>query len=363
MLITTPHNTNLCECGKITEDLISKAFRLDVHKALNPLDPDDYLVIAARLSSALQGIAKPEQGKALRQAINLLDVDWPNMSQPARQRIIQASKDAIVRVPKKIIPPITRELEVRGSRIVRGARKGVKQELTATMGARIGVSLALQDERVIGYLSRSQGLFVTNSFVERSEFFSAKARGIVAEGLEVGLGRDEISRMLQREIKNQLGPRRTAHYFNVISGVFTNRARTYGQLASFEEAGIRRWIFDAVLDERTTPQCALLHGKIWTVRGSLDRINQVERSNDPQAVKDLMPWIRKGKNPDGSEFLYTQDRQGIRTHVADIVVNRQGSRDYLGEYRNVASNQVLADMGANNPPIHPLCRSTIIADV
>jgi SPP1 gp7 family putative phage head morphogenesis protein len=362
-MITTHSNTNLCLCGEITEDLINKAFGIEVYKALNPLDPDDYLVISARLSRALYGIARPEQGKALRQAIKTLDVDWPNINDTARRRVIEAAKNSIAEIPKNIIAPITRELEVRGSRVVRGSRKGTREQVSATMGARIGVDMALQDERVIGYLSRSQGLFVTDSYVNRSEFFSAKARNIVSEGLEQGLGRDEISSMLQREIRGQLGPRRSRHYFNIISGVFTNRSRTYGQLISYQEAGIRRWIFDAVLDERTTPQCALLHGRTWTVRQSLDRINQMERSNDPQAVKDLMPWIRKGRNPDGSEFLYTQDRQGVRSHVADIVRNRQGNRDDLGEYRNVVNNQVLADMGANNPPLHPLCRSTIIADV
>lgn len=362
-MIITHVNTDLCSCGEITEDLIEKAFRVNISKALNPLDPDDYLLISARLSRSLYGIAKPEQGKALRRAINALDVDWPNLSDPARQRVIEAARDSVAAIPKRIIPPITRELEVRGSRIVRGARKGTREQVSATIGARIGVDMALRDERIISYLSRSQGLFVTDSYVNRSEFFSAKARNIVAEGLEQGLGRDDISKMLRREIRDQLGPRRSRHYFNVISGVFTNRSRTYGQLISYQEAGIRRWIFDAVLDERTTPQCALLHGKSWTVSSSLDRINQMERSNDPQAVKDLMPWIRKGKNPDGSEFLFTQNREGVRRHIADIVRNRQGNRDDLGEYRNVVSNQVLADMGANTPPLHPLCRSTIIADV
>lgn len=357
------HESDLCKCARLTDELINKAFRIKVTKALNPLDPNDFVIISAQISRALQGIARPEQGKALREALNVLDVDWPNITDPARRQVIEAARMSIAGVGSRVIKPITYELNVRGSRIVRGSRNGAREQLTETLSARIGVDMALRDRRIIQHLSTSQGLFVTNNYVQRSEFFSARARNIVAAGLEDGLGRDDISKMLRDEIRGQLGPGRGRQYFNVIAGVFTNRSRTYAQLAAYEEAGIRRWIFEAVLDERTTPQCAMLHGRVWEVRESLQRYEQVEQSQDPQAVKDLMPWIRNGRNADGSEYLYIADRQGNRTHVADIVQNRVGQRDAIGQYANAMNNQQLADMGANNPPIHPLCRSTIVADV
>lgn len=345
-----------CACARLTEELLEKAFRVDIRKVLDPLDPDDFLIISARLSNALTKIARSEQAAALREAINLLDVDWPNITPVARRKVIEAARGSIARVGPRVVPPIVNELQVRGSYYVRGTRRTVK----AQTGARIGVSMALRDQRIIDHLSESQGYFVTDEYIRRSEFFSARARNIVAGGIDEGLGQDEIARMLKREIRGQLGPRRSGLYWNLIANVFTNRARTYAQLASYSEAGIERYRFEAILDEVTTEQCRLLHGREWLVRRGLRQHTQVAESSDPQAVKDIMPWFRTGRDENGDQVIFTQNRTGERTVMARVIEPAVGQRDGIGRYE---TTQAFNEISAVQPPLHGLCRSTIVANI
>lgn len=345
-----------CECARLTEDLLEKAFRMNIRKALDPLDPDDFLVISARLARALAKVSRPDQARALKAALEILDVDWLNITPKARREVIRAARGVVVGLPQRIIHSITRELEVRGSAIVRGARRSVK----ARTGASIGVNMALQDQRIVNHLSSSQGFFVTNQYIERAEFFSARARNIVAEGLSQGLGQDEIARMLRAEIGDALGPARSGRYWNVIANVFVNRARTYGQLASYAEAGIERYIFSSILDEVTTEQCRLLDGKVWEVRKGLQQYADVEASSDPQAVKDIMPWFRTGRDENGDRVIYTQNQAGERTIMARVLESGIGERDRIGRYE---TTRAFNEMSAVSPPLHALCRSTIVADI
>jgi len=158
---------------------------------------------------------------------------------------------------------------------------------------------------------------------------------------------------------------KTKSYWNVIAGVFVNRARTYGQLASYDEAGIQRFVFEAILDEVTTDQCATLHGRVFETAAGLDRYRQVEQSGDPESVIDLQPWIRVGKDPDtGNRIMFTQNRGGGRQFVGEIVQSRVGTLDSTGKQRNVVSSAALQnEIGAFMPPLHARCRSTIVADV
>lgn len=345
-----------CECARLTEDLLEKAFRVNIRKALDPLDPDDFLVISARLARALAKVSRPDQATALKAALKILDVDWANITPKARREVIRAARGVVAELPQRIIPPITRELEVRGTAIVRGARRSVK----ARTGAQIGVNMALQDQRIVSFLAENQGHFVTNQYLERAEFFSARARNIVAEGLSQGLGQDEIARMLRVEIGDALGPRRSGRYWNVIANVFVNRSRTYGQLASYAEAGIERYRFEAILDEVTTEQCRMLHGREWEVRRGLQQHIDVMESPDPQAVKDIMPWFRTGRDENGDRVIFTQNQAGERTIMGRILEPGIGERDRIGRYE---TTRAFNEMSAVQPPTHALCRSTIVADI
>jgi SPP1 gp7 family putative phage head morphogenesis protein len=355
---------DLCQCCTLTvEEIIRRSFRVDIHKALNPLNDDDFIVIVGRLTRALVKSTKEDEGKALKAAIQALDVNWKNMTGTDRDRIIDASRIAIRNIPKKLIRPVKQELTIAGPRVVKGSRKGTKARLPIKLSNQIGVDMSLKDTRMTDWLVNSQSLFIRDEYGRRSARFSVLAREIVTEGLDSGLGRDSIAENLENRLMAAIGLEKSKSYWNMISGVFVNRARTWGQMASFQEAGIERMTFLAVMDEVTTEQCRALHGKTFDVSEGVRRYEETEASQDPEAVKDLTPWIHTGKDGHGNKVLYVKDRGGRRTIVGTVVKSGVGKKDEKGKFKGLFSSKQLQAIGAFLPPLHSRCRSTIDADV
>lgn len=354
-----------CACGaSAASHVLSIGFGVDVEKATrNPLDPVTFDRIVASLANALSGAAKGKEAAAMNAVLNKLDVKWTDLTGVEIDRVIDSARASIAAIPSnKVIKPIKQRFRVEGDVVMRGSRAGEIGRLKASLGAQIGVDLTLGDRRVLDHMVDSQALFVRNEYGRRSAQFSARARRIVSEQLRAGIGSDGITDVLHKEMRS-VG--KTKSYWNVIAGVFVNRARTYGQLASYEEAGIQRFVFEAILDQVTTDQCATLHGRTFETAAGLDRYRRVEQSGDPESVIDLQPWIRVGKDPDtGNRIMFTQNRGGGRQFVGEIVQSRVGTLDSTGKQRNVVSSAALQnEIGAFMPPLHARCRSTIVADV
>lgn len=350
---------DLCCAGATIEKLVRDTTGADIRKALDPSDPDDYLKIVARLSTSMHRATRDTEAKILRKAINALDVDWPNISAAQRRRVIAAARSTLKTIPERILPAVTERLEVAGVQTMKGARAAVSRQVPI----RIGSSLLARDERILKHLTGSQHLYITDQYARRRAGYSATARRIVEEGLRDGIGRDAIAASLQERLGVVAGLRRSEQYWSVISGAFTNHARTWGHLSGFNQAGIENFIFEAVLDEVTTDQCRFLHGKRFSVPSAMGRFQQAAEMEDPEQIKEVMPWIRSGRNADGERELFTQDREGNRTRIATVVRSGVGTADDLGSYKGAMSAKELDESGAFIPPLHGLCRSTVVADV
>ena len=348
----------LCCGAKRIEALFRESFRVNIAKALDPTDPDDYVRIVARLSESLRRATRETEGKILRKAINTLDVDWSRMTAKQRGAVIRAARASVASIPAKILPAIDARMTVSGTSTVEGTRRAVsrskKVDIIATM--------SLGDKRIIDHLVTSQSHYITDEYGRRAVGYSQTAKKIVGKGLKQGLGRDAIARELQASLGVKAGLRSSAHYWRVISAAFTGRARTFGQLSSFRDAGIERYRFLAVLDERTTDQCRFLDGKIFKVSKALDLFEKSADADEPEAVKDIMPWIRAGRNADGERELFILDREGNRTSVATVVRSGVGSVDDTGEFKNGMDTEALSNAGIIMPPLHGLCRSDVVSE-
>lgn len=350
--------------GALAADAIIEAgYGVRIEKALDPLDPDDFVTIVGRLSSALSKATVKTDVETLNKILDGLDVDWPNLSKKQIDKIVDATASILAKSAEKIIPPVQRELEVVGPRVVKATKRGQKKVLPQRLSAKINIAMSLVDQQIIDHAVGSQSLFITDEYARRAADYSRKARSVVAAGLEKGLGRDEISRDLQNAIGVKPGLRKSKQYWDVVSGVFTNRSRVWGALVSFDEAGVDRYIFEAVLDERTTDQCAALHGKTFSVQNGISQYKAAAAADDPEAVKDIQPWLRVGKDDEGRRILFTQSRDGERTFVGEITRSQVGIKDTTAQTRNMMSTTQLQDAGITMPPLHGSCRSTIVADV
>ncbi len=150
---------------------------------------------------------------------------------------------------------------------------------------------------------------------------------------------------------------RAAFYWEVVASAFVGQGRSFAQVSSYAEAGVQRYRIEAVLDERTTHICRFLHGKTFAVADALRKFEQVERLEQPEDIKRLLPWVRE--RLDGERLTL----HGAGVPVADVARSALGRRDDVGEFRPYVAEERLGDAGLGFPPFHGLCRSSTLAAV
>jgi hypothetical protein len=203
---------------------------------------------------------------------------------------------------------------------------------------------------------RSEGIFVRDQYGRRRDELAQRAREVVSAGLEQGLGRDEIAAHLSAALGPLVG--RGKPYWEVVAMSFANRGRTFTQLAAFDDAGVERYRFDAILDEVTSHVCRFLHGRQFSVTRAMQRFDEVEQARDPEAIAELQPWMRVGSDGEGNQVLF-YERSGRRRLVAQIDEPAVGRRDQVGRFSRSLTNEQLEAAGLTAPPLHGRCRSTL----
>jgi hypothetical protein len=334
------------------DELLHGVFRLDVAKALDPLNDRDFLVIVQRLARALTGVSRDAEAAALRRALAALDVDWPTLSGAARDRVVRAAQQALGDLPAEVLPRVDQIFEIEAPNLAARSRRATAR----LFGLHIGTATTRTDDRIAAFVRRSEAHFVRDQYARRRDELGQRARDIVAAGLERGLGRDEIA----ADLSAGLAPivNRGKPYWEVVAMSFANRGRTYTQLAAFEDAGVERYRFEAVLDQVTSHVCRFLHGREFSVRRAMQRFDEVERANDPEAIAQLQPWMRVGSDGSGNQVLF-YEHGGRRRLVAQIDEPAVGRSDEVGRYSRALTNEQLEAAGLITPPLHGRCRSTL----
>lgn len=337
------------------DELLAHEFGIDIEKALDPLDRRDFTTLVQRFADKLGRLAGPHEINAVDRALSAMDVDWHNLTPAQRDAAVKAANTAI-RLLSTSLPP---KLEATFKTTVRGFVGSTKRSMEKRWKLGLGTSFDTPDQRVVEQAIKNQGNFITDYLGRRAQAVEQNARAIVADGLERGLGNDEIADNLEQRIKAAtIG--RSPSYWRVVSNSFMNRSRVDTNLRGFKEAGIRGWTFEAVLDEVTTDQCRMLHGKEFTTDAALQRMRDTQESDDPvRAMKEREPWLYNGKDSDGNSILYTRGLDGSRTVIAHVLESGVGTADKIGRYDQLMSDDALMKSGIPIPPLHGRCRSTI----
>lgn len=335
-------------------DEVLAGLRLPIAKALDPNDPGDFDKIVDALARATRGLTGKEEALALAKALKVLDVDWKNLDAGARAKVLSAGKAAVNPV-KRVQPQLEVLFQVNAEKLAEQSKASSNKKF----GLNIKPNLDKTDKRVVKAIGKSQGNYVRDEYGKRSEKFSKQAKTIVEKGLKKGWGRDEIREELKKKL---VSFNRSDAYWNVIAASFANRSRTYGNLSGYQAAGITRFTFQAVRDERTSTICRLMHGKSFEVADALAAYQRTEDAENPEDIRHVQPWVREGKNAKGQEQLFYNDAKGNRFVVANVKDSARGKVDQSGSYGKVMSDKKLAASGIMTPPLHGNCRSTIIPD-
>lgn len=353
-----PDSFGGCSCGPV-EAIDNALAELGVHveKVLDPLDPSDFVTLTQRFARQLRGEALPLEINAVDAALVAADVEWTALTASQTDAAVLAMNRAIASLGGSVPPRVDGRFIARGTTMVGTQKRSINRKFDLS----IETSFTQADAASVAAVTRNQGNFITDFYGNRALSVEAEARLIVANGLEEGLGSDAITARLNTMTRTQvLG--RSPSYWSVVSNSFLNRSRTDTNLKGFAEAGIERWLFESVLDRQTTDQCRMLHGKSFSVQGSLRRMAATDAAADVvRETKTNEPWLQNGKDADGNSVLYTRDPvSGDRTIIAMVLESGVGQDDRIGSYRQLVSDQALQDRGIPQPPLHGRCRSTIV---
>ena len=336
------------------DELVGDVLRIPIQKGLNPLKHAQFVTLVRRIARKLRAEAAPLEQDTAEKAAQILDANWPDLSKSARAAKLKEVEKLLLATAERELPSLQVVFNAAAEQVIPPTRKA----LAAQFGRTISASLTDRDERTMEYVRSTSGLFVRDNYGKVAEGLSAKARDIVATGLESGLGREDISADLALAMK---AARRPDSYWGMIANVFSNRGRSATQFHAFDDAGIRAYVWASVLDEVTSEMCRFLNGKTFPVADAVKRVEKVQQS-DPEDIVDLMPWVAKGKNEEGQDILYY--KKGDRRHTVAVVEEPgEGERDKIGKYSQAMAEDALAKAGLAYPPIHGGCRSTVTAVV
>lgn len=342
--------------AEATEDILHNIFGIRVvsKKKENPLEPDGFLAFVRGLGADLKREAANAEAQGLAEALRMLEVDWAKMTPKQRGNVVLAAEKAIGAIAPKVSPKIKQTLLDEGQTIVEATRRAAAGKYDLSIDA----ALALGDEKMVQALAASQALFVTDEYGRRADALSVTTRTIVSSGLARGLDQYAIGEELRLAVGAQL-PNRADAYWDVVASIYVARSRTWGQLSSFDDAGIAAWEFVAVLDEDTSEVCRFMDGRVFSVRGAKTRYEQVAAAEDPEQVKALQPFVQVGRDDEGRQYLYY--RQGeTRVPVAQVDAAGTGKLNERGAYSRAMGDEQLEAAGIGPPPLHGHCRSEIV---
>ena len=339
------------------DEILEQYLRVPLHKAFNLGSRSGFDRAVASLAGLLSAKASESDLNAVRAAVAVLDVDWGKTTAAERRTLIGRALEAAGRRTAGVPQAVEGVFGDAATAVVDAtrdaARRGQRLHIAADFNA--------LDRRIIEHLHRSQANFVTDEYGRRNVAFGERAREIVAQGLEGGLGRADIAGNLEQAAKDIITGR-GAFYWEVVAGSFVSRGRSFAQLSAYAEAGIERYVIEAVLDENTTQICRYLDGKSFTVSSGLDTFAKVEAN--PDEVKTLTPWVREGLSAETGKTVLFVQRGDERVRVAEVTRSAVGTRDDRGEFGRGLSERDLSNLGVSFPPYHGLCRSTtLVADI
>ncbi len=327
-------------------DVFGVAIRKD---DLKPLSRPGFDQIVRLLLRRLLAAVEAPEARVLQLQIDALDTKWTTLSERQRDSVIRHAVSRVTGVHGNVVPKVRSILRTTGREIV----LGTKQVNRERHGLEITPSFHAADTTVIDHAAASQAFFLRDEYGRREQALSALARQVVARSLESGFDNDAIGRALQ-EALTAAGAKRTDAYWTMIASVFAGRARTWGTLSSFTEAGIDEYEIEATLDEQTCDVCRFMHGRTFTTSAGVASFEQVAAAGDPGAVVDLMPFCGVGVAPEGGRALFF-GRGEDRALLATVVESGFGKRDAVGTYAEGIRRAAMESAGLICP-FHPRCR-------
>ena len=196
--------------------------------------------------------------------------------------------------------------------VYREIRKGANKAATFS---------AISDSRLMNDIAEGM---VTSAKYYTNNYFNRFVLPALQDKVEEYLILKEADTAGYKAIREAMEDRlKSAHYWRIVANASASRSYHYGLLKGAQANGQTGYRFEAVLDNRTTPICRELHGREFWIADAVSLVERIALADSVEEVKDIAPWVKA-------------------SDVKSMGVDR------------------LAELGVMIPPLHALCRSSIV---
>ena len=254
--------------------------KLKGRKGKGRRDDRFYVRLETALSVNLKANWRDEYTRALKDILNLLPEE---LTAEAIALLEQELLDALG--PAFGMSPVVRRQMKKN---IEKAYSSAKQEWKVEKPKdRKSPLLSLADRRAIDTLTRHNCFWLGEHY---GEHIGPKISELSRQALQNGIGRKALAAEMKR-VLGGVAPE-DYRYWDVASSAALVRARSFGKIAGFEEAGITEYEVLAMGDERMCPICREMHGRMFSVFEARGVIDSVLSLDDPEDFKDAMPWLK-----------------------------------------------------------------------
>jgi len=204
--------------------------------------------------------------------------------------------------------------------------------------AKVNIVFDLQDEKAIADLGNDEMIWIGRHYEAnvRSTLRESVKPELVAGRGQVAAGKAVRAAVLESltNISIPSGFNGTdIQYFEGLTANAMTGARVRGQVRSFSDYEIERYVIVNPLDNRTSEICQHMNGKTFELKNAVDHIEKLSGADSPEFVRANHPWLSYGK------LIKISPTSGYVSRSAD--------------------SSKLAKAGLSVPPYHFKCRSTI----
>jgi hypothetical protein len=207
-------------------------------------------------------------------------------------------------------------------------KAGVASEFSEAMALSVatGVNTASDAVMVDGYFRNRVIDGMTRSAKYYSnEFFNKHVMPALENAVNLAVTGNQPAgtagfKFVQQTLNARL---KSVPYWRLVANAAASRSYHYGLLKGGSAIGRTGYRYEAVIDERTSEVCRVLHGREWRIDDAVGLIEKIASAEDPEEVKSISPWLKPS------------DVEGL-------------------------TNKELRDLGVILPPAHGNCRSTLV---
>jgi hypothetical protein len=278
----------------------------------------------------------------------LSEVDWSKKS----DKYIQAEFDILANFIPPCVLKVLPKIQTIGSKTSIEIAIRTRETMIEAKGFDVEMDFNLKDTKAIKNLGSMGSKQMPMTFMKLSAVAANTMKNQLIAGLDEGLNykvvvADVIKALPEKVSKVQ------KNYLEVTAQNVLARARSYGQLATYQDAGIKYIKASSVLDERTTPFCRFIDGQILSVEPMFQYYNQaVAQDADP---REAFPWVKeKTDKTSGVSSFSFQDSNGKNQTFAT-------GTDGNYSYKKGWNSEKIQGFGVF-PPYHARCRTTTYYD-